>query len=304
MTDRLPFGDEDDPGPPPLSSFWGADFGGPPGPTGSTQPPERAPRRRPRPRIAALLLVGALGAGGGVAVWQWGAGGSGSDPAPPAPSAVASETVGTPAPLPFPEVEETAAPPSRTPTALEVAAGLKVKGRAQYGDYDRALFGQAWFDEDGNGCDTRNDILRRDLFDVVLKADTNGCAVLTGTLLDPYSGDIVAFERGENSRDIEIDHVVPLADAWQKGARDWDEGTRRRFANDPLNLLAVDGTLNQQKSAGDAATWLPPNRSFRCEYAARIVAVKHEYGLWVTPAEAEALQRVLTPCPEMPLPTD
>lgn len=180
---------------------------------------------------------------------------------------------------------------------------LQVKGRAPMTGYDRDLFGQRWSDdvrvEGGhNGCDTRNDILRRDLTDPQIRPGTFGCLVESGTLDDPYSGTPIAFVRGDNQ--LHIDHVVALADAWAKGAQAWDEDTRRDFANDPLNLLAVDAGLNQQKGAGDAATWLPPNKAFRCDYAQRIVAVKGRYGLSVTAAEKDALARELARCDGSP----
>ena len=101
---------------------------------------------------------------------------------------------------------------------------------------------------------------------------------------------------------MQIDHVVALSDSWQKGAQQWDAATREAFANDPLNLLAVDGPLNQQKGDGDTATWLPPNKAFRCAYVARQVGVKYTYGLWVTQAEQDAMVRVLSTCPTEPLP--
>src|SRR5690606_32351751 len=101
--------------------------------------------------------------------------------------------------------------------------------------------------------------------------------------------------------DVQIDHVVALSDAWQKGAQGWDAQTMREFGNDPLNLLAVDGRLNGQKGDGDAATWLPPNKRFRCEYVARQITVKHTYALWVTQAEHDAMARVLADCPDQPL---
>ena len=181
-------------------------------------------------------------------------------------------------------------------------AALEVKGRAPKTGYDRDLFGQRWSDDvpvalGHNGCDTRNDILRRDLVDVAIKPNTNDCVALSGTLHDPFTGAVIPFQRGSGtSSAVQIDHMVALSDAWQKGAQLLDEETRRAFANDPLNLLAVDGPSNQRKSDGDAATWLPPNSAFRCQYVARQVAVKHRYGLWVTPAERDALDRWLGTC--------
>jgi hypothetical protein len=195
-------------------------------------------------------------------------------------------------------------PSDKTGSALAALTTLAVKGRAPKTDYDRALFGQAWADVDRNGCDTRNDVLRRDLGAYVLKAGTHGCVVLSGTLYDPYTGTTIGFVRGQvSSTAVQIDHVVALSDAWQKGAQVLSVETRRAFANDPLNLLAVDGPTNQRKGDGDAATWLPPNKPYRCSYAARQVAVKTRYRLWVTSAEREALARILATCPSQPLPT-
>lgn len=179
---------------------------------------------------------------------------------------------------------------------------LAVKGRAPKTGYDRDLFGQRWSDDvpvalGHNGCDTRNDILRRDLVDVVIKPNTNDCVALSGTLHDPFTGATIPFQRGSaTSSAVQIDHIVAMSDAWQKGAQGLDEDARRAFANDPLNLLAVDGPSNQRKGDGDAATWLPPNSAFRCQYVARQIAVKHRYGLWVTPAERDALDRWLGTC--------
>jgi hypothetical protein len=182
-------------------------------------------------------------------------------------------------------------------TAMTALTTLAVKGRAPKTGYDRALFGQAWADVDRNGCDTRNDVLRRDLKPYVLKEGTNGCRVVSGTLHDPYLGTTIAFVRGQNTSSIvQIDHVVPLSDAWQKGAQTWSTPRRTAFANDMLNLLAVDGLTNQRKSDSDAATWLPPDKSYRCSYAVRQIAVKTKYGLWVTSAERDALARILAKC--------
>ena len=189
-------------------------------------------------------------------------------------------------------------------SALAALATLAVKGRAPKTGYDRALFGQAWADVDRNGCDTRNDILRRDLTADELKPGTHGCLVLSGSLRDPYTATTIAFVRGQStSARVQIDHVVALSDAWQKGAQGWSTSRRTTYANDPLNLLAVDGLTNQRKGDGDAATWLPPSKAYRCSYAARQVAVKAKYGLWVTSAERAALAGILTSCPGQGLPT-
>ena len=118
--------------------------------------------------------------------------------------------------------------------------------------------------------------------------------MLSGTLHDPYTGTVIVFFRGRiTSVRVQIDHVVALSDAWQKGAQQWSTSRRTAYANDSLNLLAVDGPTNGRKSDGDAATWLPPNKAYRCSYAARQVAVKVTYGLWVTSAERDALARIL-----------
>ncbi|WP_290512190.1 DUF1524 domain-containing protein [Aeromicrobium sp.] len=168
-----------------------------------------------------------------------------------------------------------------------------MKGRASKTGYSRDLFGQAWFDADRNGCDTRNDILRRDLAARDMK---NSCKVLAGTLNpDPYTGRDIRFEYGGAS-EVDIDHVVAISDAWQKGAGKWAAGKRLAFANDPLNLLAVEASANRSKGDGDTATWLPSNKSFRCTYVARQVAVKSKYKVWVTAAERDAMIRVLSNC--------
>ncbi|MFC7657082.1 HNH endonuclease family protein [Pseudonocardia benzenivorans] len=129
--------------------------------------------------------------------------------------------------------------------------------------------------------------------------------MLTGSLHDPYTGKNISFVRGQGTSEaVQIDHVVALSDAWQKGAQQLDPATRTLLGNDPLNLLAVDGPTNQSKGDGDAATWLPPTKSYRCDYVARQVAVKQKYGLWVTAAERDAIAGVLAGCPGEPLPPD
>ncbi|MFE5733999.1 MULTISPECIES: HNH endonuclease family protein [unclassified Streptomyces] len=184
-------------------------------------------------------------------------------------------------------------------TALAAVDTLAVKGRAPKKGYDREEFGRAWVDVDRNGCGTRDDILKRDLTGV--RYTDGHCKVASGTLTDdPYTGTTVPYVRGRSK--VDIDHVVALSDAWQKGAQQWSAETRRRFANDPLNLLAVDAATNRRKSDGDAATWLPPNTGYRCTYVARQVAVKKKYGVWVTEGERDAMRRVLRDCPQQKLP--
>jgi hypothetical protein len=181
--------------------------------------------------------------------------------------------------------------------AREKLDGIPVKGRAPKTGYDRDEFGPAWSDVDRNGCDTRNDILKRDLTEETFKPGTHDCIVLTGVLDDPFSGRTIEFERGQDtSSKVQIDHVIPLSDAWQKGAQQLTKTERKELANDPLNLLAVDGPLNGQKGDSDAATWLPPRKAYRCEYIARQIEVKAKYDLWVTSAEKEAMAGILSSC--------
>lgn len=180
--------------------------------------------------------------------------------------------------------------------AIEI---LAVKGRAPKTGYSRSAFGPAWADVDRNGCDTRNDILKRDLTQITFRTKTKDCIVEIGVLADPFSGEVINFQRGvRTSALVQIDHVVALSNAWQTGIFKADLTTRKDFANDPLNLLAVKGSLNSQKGDGDAATWLPPNKQFRCDYVSRQVEVKVKYGLWLTRAEKEAILRILSnpPC--------
>ena len=177
---------------------------------------------------------------------------------------------------------------------------LPIKGRAPKTGYSRDQFGDAWSDDVSvagghNGCDTRNDVLRAQLADVEIKPGTDGCVVASGVLDDLYTGTTVEFRRGPgSSEEVQIDHIVALSDAWQTGAQQLDEMTRRNFANDPLNLQATQGWVNHQKADSDAASWLPSNTAYRCTFVSRIVDVKANYGLWVTQAEHDAITGVLS----------
>lgn len=176
--------------------------------------------------------------------------------------------------------------------ALAELEKVEVKGRAPKTGYSRKQFGDGWGKIDG--CSVREVILARDLTD---KKVDDKCRVQSGELNDPYTGKTIQFQRGpETSQLVQIDHVVALSDAWQKGAQQLTPEQRVQLANDPLNLLAVDGPANQAKGDGDAATWLPENKSFRCQYVARQIAVKRKYHLWVTDAEKQAAEQIIVNC--------
>jgi Excalibur calcium-binding domain/Protein of unknown function (DUF1524) len=189
-------------------------------------------------------------------------------------------------------------PVAQTGTASAALEALPVKGRAPKTGYSRDQFGDGWASV--AGCDTRDRILARDLTRKTYVAGDD-CRIQSGFLRDPYTAQTIMYVRGGAS-EVDVDHVVALGDAWQKGAQQWSRGRREVFANDPLELLAVSSTANRAKGDGDAATWLPSNKSFRCDYVARQIAVKQRYGLWVTRAEHDAMARVLSSCPGQKLP--
>lgn len=162
--------------------------------------------------------------------------------------------------------------------------------------YARDAFGPAWADVDHNGCDTRNDILRRDLIHPVSKPGTHGCVVASGTLQDPYTGRTIAFVRGGGTSEaVQIDHIVPLALAWRQGASAWSMPQREAFANDPVELLAVEGRANTAKSDSGPSAWLPAAAD-RCAYVARFVLVEHRFALTIAAADRDAIASVLRGC--------
>ena len=182
------------------------------------------------------------------------------------------------------------------PLARDILEKLEVKGRAPKTGYKRDEFYSGW--PTVEGCNLRQRIIKREFGD---SAVLDGCNVLSGEYDEPYTGEHKVFAKREDiSKGIQIDHVVALSDAWQKGAQYMEPGVRYKIATDPLNLLAVDAAANEKKSDGDAATWLPPNKRFRCQYVARQVSVKYKYSLWVTEAEKEAISRILENCPNEP----
>ncbi|GHU08067.1 hypothetical protein FACS189431_3650 [Alphaproteobacteria bacterium] len=200
---------------------------------------------------------------------------------------------------PIPVPDPTPVVDSSEPLAIAELEKLKVSNEVRSG-YKRDNFGSGW--AKWLTCDTRQKILNRDLYDTAL--DTDNCAMLSGTLDDPYTGEKISFLRGSStSSAVQIDHVVALANAWATGAADWEKAQRVTFANDDLELLAVDGPANMQKGSADAANWLPGNKPFRCQYVARQIAVKVKYALWVSTAEHDAMDKTLATCPGQRLPS-
>jgi hypothetical protein len=161
------------------------------------------------------------------------------------------------------------------------------------------VFGAAWSDDTTaagghNGCDTRNDVLAAQLQGV--DKGTSRCVVQAGTLDDPYSGTRITFRKAQ-ADEVQIDHVVPLAYAWDMGASAWTLDQRMAFANDEaLNLLAVGQAANLAKSDQGPATWTPANVSYRCQYAIRWVSVVGTYALAVTDADRSGLRATLGVC--------
>ena len=225
-----------------------------------------------------------------------------TDPDDPALNAAAAADLDAPAPAGSSDTAKVLGAATGQ-TALVALAQLPVNDSPSMAGYDRDAFGYRAYDTDRNGCDTRNDILDRDLTGTTFKAGTGDCVVLTGSLADPYGGAEIAFTRGTStSNDIQIDHVVALGDAWASGASGWTADQRHRLGNDPLNLLAVSGPLNSQKGDKAANAWLPPNTAYRCAYVARQIGVKLTYALTVTSGERDAMAAVLSSCPDQPLP--
>ena len=243
-------------------------------------------RRRRRNRVVLLLVI--VIAVTGLVVWERHR--IGNQPSGPSPTRTAAPTSAPAAAVPTPRFD----------SARAQLAALPIKSWDRAQDFKRYRFGQAWSDDVNvefghNGCNTRDDILRRDLANLVVRPGT--CYAQSGTLHDPYTGTTIDFVRGPDTSDsVEIDHVVSLADAWYKGARLWDAQRRLDFANDPINLLAVSPKANFDKAFRDAASWLPPNQAFQCDFVARQVNVKTVYGLWVSSNEKQAMADVLARC--------
>jgi hypothetical protein len=184
-------------------------------------------------------------------------------------------------------------------TAVEVAAATAILGHiaiggrgAKTGYLRTVMYGSAWVDVNANGCGTRDDILTRDLTGI---GKRNSCVVVSGLLHDPYTGKAITFRKADASA-IQIDHVVPLGLAWQLGAAQWPQGKRVSFANDPANLLAVDGSANESKSDSGPDSWLPSNKAYRCTYVIHFASVAHLYGLRITPSMRDTITGQLRTC--------
>lgn len=193
-----------------------------------------------------------------------------------------------------PRVRAMASQAAAALTSIPISAS-----RVDRADYDRSAFGSAWSDAasvpgSGNGCDTRNDVLARDLNDI-RAGPVSSCprAVLAGDLRSPYTGGFVAFRRDRNASAVQIDHIVPLSYAWDMGAWSWSPPRRLDFANDPANLVSVDGHSNQDKSDSEPARWMPPAAGFRCQYAIQFVTVTQTYGLSIDEPSRRVLSEAL-----------
>ncbi len=244
---------------------------------------------------AGVVLVGAIGA---TAWWVTredpeatpaaagtpSAGATGSPSAATSPSATAS-----------PLASAAATPPDTALAALET---LTARTASPSAAYSRAAFGKSWTDPDGDGCDTGNDVMARDM--TAVKTAAGGCVVLSGRLLDSYIGRASNISSAKDG--VAVDFVVPLPDAWESGAHAWTSAERIAFANDPANLQAVRTGTADRKRSRDASQYLPSAVAYRCTYVARQVGVKYHYGLSVTQAEQTAMSTVLATCPQQPLP--
>lgn len=205
---------------------------------------------------------------------------------------------------------EPVAPAPGSPTRAEVTALLDtvrvIASRPRPGGYERGckagqacVFGPAWTDDSDapgshDGCDTRNNVLALQLRQVVHRGR---CVVVEGILTDPYTGTDIAFSKSDGGR-IQIDHVYPLAAAWDMGAAAWTADKRRRFANDlAINLLATGASTNQSKGDDTPSGWLPPARPNHCFYAAKYLTVAVDYDLPITAADNAALHDIARNCP-------
>jgi len=170
----------------------------------------------------------------------------------------------------------------------QAIAELPVAGEVRTG-YDRDLF-RLWVDADGDGCSTRNEVLVQEAEEA--PSVGSGCALTGGRWYSYYDG---ASQTAP--ADLDIDHMVPLAEAWDSGARSWASATREAYANDLgdyRTVVAVTDSVNQTKSDQDPAEWLPAQQ--QCRYLREWVAVKHRWSLSIDSAEKSALTSLASGC--------
>jgi hypothetical protein len=183
-------------------------------------------------------------------------------------------------------------PASPEGSAAEVLASLTVLPEGRRDGYEREAFGEGWAVA-ADGCDVREHVLV-DESRAPAARGSDGCSVQRGDWLSLYDG-----YSTPNPDELEIDHLVPLAEAWDSGASGWSDDRRTSFANDLERddaLIAVTAATNQSKSDGDPADWMPPNRDAWCRYAGAYIAQKAAWDLTVDPAELDALENVLATC--------
>jgi hypothetical protein len=181
--------------------------------------------------------------------------------------------------------------------AVALIKKVATKGRGPKTGYSRDEFGSAWTDSapggipySHNGCDSRNDLIKRDGTDLHFRGGSK-CVVSSMKLDDPYTGKVINWTK-THATTVQIDHVMPLSYDWQMGAAHWSKGKREDIANDPLNLIPVDGPSNGSKSDSGPASWLPPNHQIRCSYAVRFAQVSQKYDLPVTTADKDMMLKL------------
>jgi hypothetical protein len=264
---------------------------------------KRAKRRQKRPRRIAVTVIALAAAGG--AVWWWGIRAPGPTSSAAGPATTEPKATEQPTAAEQPTAQVTVTPPAAdgafppgADQARQELNALTVAKNQGSGAYQRREFGPGWggygyYPKLPNGCEARDEVLRRDLSDVKA-GDRNTCIIFSGVLHDPYTGKELPYNRYKPS-DIEIDHVVALGAAWRSGASKWTLVERETFANDPGNMLAVDKQANQDKSSKTPDQWRPPE-DYWCPYAERWIGIKSRYHLTVTDQEKSALSEMLARC--------
>ncbi len=192
---------------------------------------------------------------------------------------------------PFDSVDACLAAGGRLPKGIARAPGNNPSDRQKSGlaSYSRSAFGHGWDDSDGDCQNSRAEALVQMSSTPVRFATDRRCRVVTGRWISPFSGNVI-----QNASEADVDHVVPLKWAWDRGANRWSDADRERFANDQVNLLPVEASLNRSKGARGPMEWLPP--SGQCSYVSRFYRVTKKYRLEPRPSEAEWIKDFLQRC--------